>query len=214
MPGLLLLLALSAPEALAPSPNLLRTAALSRVTGAPAAARMTDGVAPVDGEGWDTPHTATLAAGGVVEWDLGAVRHVGQLRLQADNNDTYLVSTSVDGASFALLWAARPVGVPGMQTRTSEPVDAQARFVRLTAEGGDHLYSVGELEVFDGPQELRAAVLRRITPPPPAEPPPFNTAYLLVLGVAAWGAWLLRQAMLTNRRRASEAAGSREGPQR
>jgi hypothetical protein len=205
MVGSTLVLALLALEAPAPStnPNLLRSAVLGRTVGAPNAARMTDGIAPLDGDTWDSPHTAVLAPGGMVEWDLGVARHLGQLRLQADNNDAYLVSSSMDGVTFSQLWVARPVGVPGMQTRTSEPVDVTARFVRLTAQGGDSLYSVGELEVFAEPKDLREAVLSRIVPPPPPAPPPFNSAYLLVLGVAGAGAWVLHEARQENRRRAS-----------
>jgi hypothetical protein len=216
MAGLLVLLLLSAPDEVpkAAHPNLLRSAVVSRVRGAPDVARMTDGQAPIDGDAWDTPHTALLAAGGVVEWDLGSARHLGQARIQADNNDTYLLSTSEDGARFTPLWAARPVGVPGMQTRTSEPLEATARYVRLTAEGGDTKYSVGELELFDAPQGLAEAVVKRIVPPPPAAPPPVNTAYLLVLGVAGLGAWFLRQAMLENRRRAAARSTPAEPPPR
>src|SRR4051812_8276989 len=66
-------------------PNLLRTARISRADGCPNAARMADGVASTDGDVWDSPRAAILAASGAVEWDLGAVEHVAALRIQADN---------------------------------------------------------------------------------------------------------------------------------
>jgi hypothetical protein len=167
---------------------------------------MADGTAPVDGDVWNSQWTAVLARDGVVEWDLGAPRRIEVMRLQADNNDTYLVASSLDGVSWTPAWVARPVGVPGLQTRTSEQLAVAARFIRLTAEGGDSMYSVGELELFETTADMVGAQLKRITPPPPPPPAPFNTAYLVVLGVAGYGAWLLHQARRENLRKRAAAA--------
>lgn len=181
--------------------NLLRGATVTRQEGAPDAARMADGIAPTDGDVWDSPNTAVLKAGGVVEWDLGAVFPIAAARIQADNNDRYIVSGSADGASWSVLWAAKPVELPGVQTRTSEELTAQARYIRLTAEGGDSMYSVGELEIFDSTAALVGAQLKRIEPPkppPPPEPPPCNSGLGVVLAVAAFGAYQLWRARARN----------------
>lgn len=196
-----------------PTSNLLRSARVTRSDGAPHVARMADGVASEDGDVWDSPQSAVLDKAGVVEWDLGSVRPVGALRIQADNNDRYLVSVSLDGSRWAVLWVAQPVDLPGVQTRTAPPVSAQARFVRLTAEGGDSMYSVGELELFETQAALAAEKLTRVKPKPPPPPPPappFNSSFFVVLGVAglvAWYFWNEKQ-----RSRAAQAAAKPPEP--
>lgn len=186
--ALLLALALAADggEVSTTRPSLLRTARVTRADGSPNVARMADGVASTDGDVWDSPRAALLAASGVVEWDLGAVEHVAAMRIQADNNDRYIVSGSLDGATWSPIWVAQSVELPGVQTRTSPEFNVQTRFLRLTAEGGDSMYSVAELEVFDSQAALLGARLERIAPPPPPPPapaPPFDSAFLIVFGV-------------------------------
>lgn len=195
MISLLLALALSATDdggASTPAtrPNLLKSAKLLRFDGCPNVIRLADGVASTDGDVWDSPRAAIFAAGGVLEWDLGQAENVAHLRIQADNNDRYLVATSLDGVSWAPLWTAQPVELPGVQTRTSPLLGRQARYLRLTAEGGDSMYSIAELEVFDSTAALEGSKLERIAPPPPPPPapaPPFDTGWLVVLGVTALG---------------------------
>jgi hypothetical protein len=166
--------------------NLLKSAQLTRSDGCPNFARLADGVASTDGDVWDSPRAAIFAANGVLEWDLGTVEPIAHLRIQADNNDRYLVSGSVDGTSWAPIWVGQPVELPGVQTRTSPPLSARARYLRLTAEGGDSMYSIAEFEAFDSPEALAAAKLERIAPPPPPPPapaPPFDTGWVIVIGV-------------------------------
>lgn len=181
--------------------NLLRRATITKKQGAPNAERMADGTAPSDGDLWNTKYTAVLGATGAVEWDLGMLRPIGAARIQADNNDTYILSASVDGERWAPLWTARSVEVPGMQTRTSEPLSVEARYIRLTAVGGDSMYSVGELELFESVQELVGAKLNRIPlppPPKPVPPPPFDSGLLVAIAAAGYGAYLLNQARKRN----------------
>lgn len=207
--GLLLALALAAEDGGGPAarPSLLRNAKVTRTDGCPNAARLADGVASTDGDVWDSPRAAIFAANGVLEWDLGAVEPIAFFRIQADNNDRYILSASLDGAAWAPVWVAQPVELPGVQTRTSTPVNLQARFLRLTAEGGDSMYSIAELEVFESQAALDGAKLERIAPPPPPPPapaPPFDTGWLVVLGVAALGVGYVQWARARNRRRAAE----------
>lgn len=198
--GLLSLLAVDV-DAGAPALDLLRQATVRQQRGVSDVARMTDGVAPTDGDNWKTAHTAIIAPDGVVEWDLGELRHVGAARIQADNNDLYIVTGSTDGTTWAPLWRADAVEIPGMQTRTTEALSAEVRYVRLTAEGGDKMYSVGELELFPTPAAMAATTLRRMPLPPPPKavpPPPIDSGLLVVLGVAGLGAWFLASARRRN----------------
>jgi hypothetical protein len=186
--ALLLALALAADDGGGSTtrPNLLRAARVTRSDGCPNVTRIADGVASTDGDVWDSPRAALLAKDGVVEWDLGAVEPVAALRIQADNNDRYLISGSMDGQNWTTIWVAQPVELPGVQTRTSPELSTQTRYLRLTAEGGDSMYSIAELELFDSTAALVGAQLQRIAPPPPPPPapaPPFDSAWLVVLGV-------------------------------
>src|SRR4029078_4002715 len=76
---------------------------------------------------------------------------------QGDNNDDYILSVSDDGTDFRPLWTARPVGSPGLRARSTEALQGQARWLRLSARGGDHVYSVTELQVWTGPLPSQAA---------------------------------------------------------
>ena len=208
--ALLLTLALAADDGGGSStrPNLLQAARVTRSDGCPKVALLADGVASTDGDVWDSPRAAMLAVSGVVEWDLGAVEHVSALRIQADNNDRYLISGSIDGATWTTIWVAGAVELPGIQTRTSPAFDTQARFLRMTAEGGDSMYSVSELELFDSQAALLGAHLQRIAPPPPpppAPPPPFDSGWLVVLGVTAAIIGYFRWVSARNRRAAELA---------
>ncbi|HEY1088254.1 MAG TPA: hypothetical protein VGE37_11185 [Archangium sp.] len=189
-----LLLALVVGDAGSPEPatrpNLLKSAQLTRSEGCPNVVRLADGVASTDGDVWDNPRAAVFAATGMLEWDLGRVEPIAHLRIQADNNDRYLVSGSLDGTSWMPIWVGQPVELPGVQTRTSPLLSARARYLRLTAEGGDSMYSIAELEAFDSPGALAGAKLERIAPPPPPPPapaPPFDTGWLIVIGVTGLG---------------------------
>lgn len=211
--ALLLALALAADDAGTTAstarPSLLRTAKVTRSDGCPNVARLADGVASTDGDVWDSPRAALIALGGVLEWDLGAAEHVAAMRIQADNNDRYIISGSTDGVTWSTLWMAPIVELPGVQTRTSPEFNFQSRYLRLTAEGGDSMYSVTELEVFDSTAALLGAQLERIAPPPPpppAPPPPFDSGWLVVIGVTGAVVAYVRWVLARNRRAAMEAA--------
>lgn len=203
--AILLTLALAADDAGASSTrqSLLRVAKVTRADGCPKAALLNDGVASTDGDVWDSPRAAILGASGAIEWDLGTVEPIAALRIQADNNDRYLVTGSLDGTSWYPIWVVQIVELPGIQTRTSPELASRARYLRLTAEGGDSMYSISELEVFDSAAALVGAQLERIAPPPPPPPapaPPFDSGWLVVLGVAGAGFAYFRWVIARNRR--------------
>lgn len=172
---------------LAVSPNLLTSAQVRKDEGVVRSPVIRDNVATWEGDNWDTDKTALINRTGVIEYDLGEVLPIKAALLQADNNDDYILWASVDGANFTPLWRAPPDPLAGMRTRTVATLDAKARYLRLTAEGGDGLFSVGELQVYARPEDLAASSLSRLpAPPPPPKPPPtvdWSWYVLLVLVV-------------------------------
>ena len=69
--------------------------------------------------------------------------------LQADNNDTYRILSSVDGTSWSSLHDFPPPGGWGLRTSTwTSPSSVQAQYIQIVPVGGDHLYSVSELQIF------------------------------------------------------------------
>jgi hypothetical protein len=194
--------------------SMLREARVTRADGAPNAALLADGVASVDGDVWDNPRAAVLAKGGVIEWELVQIEPVRNMRIQADNNDRYIVSGSTDGVNWFVMWVANPVDLPGVQTRTApELPPVPVRFIRLTADGGDGMYSITELELYDSPGSLRGSQLTRVEPAPPPPPPPappFDTGFVVVFGVASLGVyyvtWARRRSRIINAPPAPPAA--------
>jgi hypothetical protein len=185
------------------SANLLQAATIIKSTGAPDVKRMTDGNACTDGDIWESERTAKLDKTGVVEWDLGSFQELRVARIQADNNDRYIITTSRDGITYSPLWIAGPVDLPGVQTRTSPdfPAGIYARFVRLQAEGGDNLFSVGEFEVFSSAAAMAASPMKRLPlpPPPPQAPtPPFDMAMVIVTAIGLYGAYFFYNARKEN----------------
>jgi len=109
--------------------------------------RLTDGILATDGDDWRAPAAVELPSGTYVTWDLGSSKAIKVGRIQADNNDTYLLESSEDGRQWVELFRAGPVGLPGLQTRTAEFL-GQGRWVRMHPEGGDERYSVTEVQLF------------------------------------------------------------------
>lgn len=211
--GLLAALVLTADDtgnaAPATRPNLLKSATVRRAEGLPKISLLADGVASTDGDIWDNKRAAIFEKGGVAEWDLGQQETIAGMRLQADNNDRYELFGSLDGEKWFPIWVAGPVDLPGVQTRTSSPLRSIARYLRLTASGGDSKYSLTELEVFDSAEAMEHAKLERVEPPPPPPPPPappFDTGWVVVLGSAAIIGKYFRDTIRRNQQRRADAA--------
>ena len=131
-----------------PLPGNLLFGAKAENAGVPEVERMTDGLAPVEGDFWDTGITARFGSPeSSVTWDLGEKKPIAAALVQGDNNDVYVLSVSDDGKTFRPLWQAQPENGAGMRMRSTSLKDS-ARYIRLTATGGDAFYSVGEIAVF------------------------------------------------------------------
>ncbi len=156
-----LLLGLLSLSAFAAEGNLLAGRAPVQISNVTEPQRMTDGVACPEGDNWTSTRTSILAVGGSVVWDLGAPTKIGAAMLQGDNNDDYLLEGSPDGKEWTPLWRVHTVGEAGLRLRMVRTLDATARFVKLSAYGGDSAYSVSELELHTSPDTMKDSGLKR-----------------------------------------------------
>lgn len=128
--------------------NLLQEAHAREAIGITHPARLTDGLAAVEGDFWETRLASRLVSTrSQITFDLGAEQPLACALVQGDNNDTYSLAGSTDGRTFTVLWNAPPVSGAGMRLRQGE-LAGTARYLRLSASGGDFLYAATELAVF------------------------------------------------------------------
>lgn len=118
-----------------------------------AAALMTDQQAPPDGARWDAPAATQFdGASAGATYDLGAPRRIGALVLQADANDTYRLTGSIDGAPDSFRLIAEVANVvdrgPGLRTRAVQVMPVTARYLRIAPGEGDGFFSIGEWAVY------------------------------------------------------------------
>jgi hypothetical protein len=131
-----------------PLPGNLLAGATVETSGVPHTDRLVDGKAAQEGDFWDTAVSARFDKPDAhVTWDLGQAKPIRCALVQGDNNDSYLLSGSLDGKDWKPLWEGGPTTGAGMRLRQGK-MEGNARYVRLTASGGDRLYSVGEVAVF------------------------------------------------------------------
>ena len=110
--------------------------------------RATDDTLAEEGSFWSAPDAVVIPATSKLEYDMGKLKQVKALVVQADNNDDYVFEASTDGVAYKPLWVAPPVW-EGMGLRTrwialGEPVNA--RYVRITGRGGDGFFSISEVQ--------------------------------------------------------------------
>jgi hypothetical protein len=139
----------AAPPGNAATGNLLQNLRPSKMEGVRRADVLTDGVMARTTDPWNTELTAVFRhESSFVEYDLGSVKPFRAGFLQADNNDTYIVSVSEDDVTFKSLWSAPPRSGLGLQERSTQDLKGAGRYVRLSAVGGDHAYSLSEVQLF------------------------------------------------------------------
>ena len=149
--------------------------------GAEHAERINDGTLAPNGDFWNTAFTTLLPSSqSTIIFDLGQEVPIAAAFIQADNNDRYLLEGSVDGATYTTLWEAPPVRGSGLRVRTTDAISGRARYLRLSAAGGDGAYSVAELQVW--------SAVPASWPEPPggrgnAETSPL-TQWILLFGIA------------------------------
>ncbi len=125
---------------------------------------LTDGIFPADYTLWNDPAmVAWTGTSTALVFDLGSLHSLEDLTLTVDNNDFYFLQVSTNGTLWNALATVLAFDGPvtsGMDTFSSDSsasdysafIDFQpqlARYVRLSAIGGDSFYSVGEVS-FNG----------------------------------------------------------------
>ena len=111
--------------------------------------RLTDGQQALEGTSWKSEAAASFRRGrAFAVFDLGKVTTIEAAYLQGDNNDQFIIEVSEDGTHFATLWTAPAKRAQGLRARWASGLGGSARFVRLSAIGGDSWVSVSEIQLF------------------------------------------------------------------
>jgi hypothetical protein len=121
----------------------------SSASGVANAERITDGTLSLEGDPWDSDTAARFTdPRGFLEYDLSAVHPIACALLQGDNNDDYQLLGSLDGSGWTTIFHAGPVSGAGLRTRL-EKVSGSARYLRITASGGDNSYAIAEAAAYE-----------------------------------------------------------------
>jgi hypothetical protein len=142
------LASIAAPAAMADPQNWLQGKKPVRSDGVHNIIRLTDGMLSNEGDDWLTDVTSRFSsAHSFVEYDLGEPRLLRCVMAQADNNDVYFMAGSLNGHEWQQLWRVGAEAGAGMRVRATK-LDVTARYLRLSATGGDALYSVAEIAAY------------------------------------------------------------------
>lgn len=129
-------------------------------SGVSAVGRVTDGVAALNGDDWETDLNAQLRdEEASLTYDLGAVVTLRGIWFEADHNDDYRFQISEDGVVFEQLWDATGVRAAGMQDRFTDKLEVTGRYLRIQPLAGDGRYALAELAAF--------SELPKVFPPDP-----------------------------------------------
>jgi hypothetical protein len=171
---------------------------------------VTDGIAAPEGSQWDAPITVTFgSAAGSITYDLGEPRPISAVVLQADANDTYKITGSLDGSAGSykpLVEMPNVVGKGhGLRTRAEQFPPVTARYLRIGEMNGDGFFSISELAAYCKPPTPFPPPMRVVDVPPPpgsgmnAEPKPgkdTGPAALLLTIIAFALVWLAYKMVL------------------
>jgi spermidine synthase len=119
-------------------------------------ALITDGNATAEGALWEGPAGVRLEGGSAsITYDLGKPTPVSALYLQADANDIYRITASLDGqpGTFKLIWQAANASDRGhgMRTRSIQIEPATVRYLRVGEAEGDNAFSISEFAAYCKP---------------------------------------------------------------
>src|SRR5947207_62335 len=137
--------------------------------------QLTDGTMGPEGAQWDSPVTVTLEnTNSSITFDLGEVRTVSAIVMQADANDTYKVMGSVDGspASYKLLVELPNVvnSGHGLRTRANQVPPTDVRYLRVGEANGDNYFSISEFGAYCKAPTPFPPGMKLVDVPPPSNP--------------------------------------------
>lgn len=107
---------------------------------------------PDDGAAWNSPEALVLTSPrSAIILDLGGPRTISFMLIQADNNDSYILESSLDQNFWSAAWVAPPrEALQGLRVRLHETETAlKARYLRLRPGEGDGNFSVSRLLMFE-----------------------------------------------------------------
>jgi hypothetical protein len=134
--------------------------------------QLTDGKRAAEGTDWNAPSAAVLDNGASsLTWDLGEPTPVAAVYLQADANDVYQVSGSVDGVSYTPFGTAVLLDGGGLRGRLMVRTPMTLRYLRIDKPAGDGLFSISEVAAFCSPPDPQLPSLAWL-PRPPSAPQP------------------------------------------
>jgi hypothetical protein len=129
--------------------NLLLGKKPSAASGVSGVSRLTDGIAALNGDDWETDLNALFRdEDASATYDLGAVVAIRGIWFETDHNDEYRFLISEDGVVFEQLWDSPAVRASGMQDRWTDKLDVTGRYLRIQPMQGDGRYAVAELAAF------------------------------------------------------------------
>jgi hypothetical protein len=130
-------------------------------TGVRRAEQLNDGRRAMDSAPWRSRSAAIFEGDqAYVLFDLGAVTPIEAAYAQGDNNDRFVIEGSLDGHAFSELWIAPPVGGEGLRARWRKDLGGAARFVRVSAIGGDRWISISEVQLFTATPTIWPPLIR------------------------------------------------------
>jgi hypothetical protein len=166
---------------------------------------VTDGNVAPEGADWNNAAGVTMEnANSSITFDLGEAREISAVVAQADANDTYKVTGSVDGSpgSFKQLVELPNVvstAGHGLRTRANQVPPTTVRFIRIGDANGDAYFSLSEFQAFCKAPTPFPPGMKVVDAPPAANPdsqaapkPGSDTGRwaLLLTAVALALAWL------------------------
>lgn len=181
--------------------NVVATARITvaaEITGDPAI--LQDHTVAPEGADWRTSAGVRIAPGGFVTLDLLSDLALRALVLQADADDEYVIEVSDDAKTFREIWRAPPMVKTGhgMRVRFALVENTRARFVRLSAAGGDGRYSISEFQAYCSVPDTWPPEMMVADDTASAEPPVISltlgrsNAIKLILALLGAGVWVLR----------------------
>ncbi len=179
---------------------------------------VTDGAVGPEGAEWDAPVAVTWdTLGGSLTYDLGAAHQVAAVFVQADANDTYRLTGSLEGTPGTFKPLAEVANVldhgHGLRTRSLEIPPTTVRYVQVSATSGDNFFSISELALFCAkpdpfPPRMRFvdAPVARVGAPAALPPAQDDGKWTLLLIAAAGGLVWLAVRMFRHRPEGSSGA--------
>jgi hypothetical protein len=193
-----------------PDGNLILGARVAGVGTRGHARVLADQYLPPEGTPWDSTLAVALAdPAASVTVDLGAIRPITALAIQADADDSYLIEGSTNGSRFSPVWLAPPEAGRGLRLRGAALERTNLRYLRVRAAGGDGNFSASELiALCRPPQEsfLHASVQGTVR----RAPVTYGQVLAAKLAIAVLGLGLFLRGWVVRRRGARGPEGRAE----